>query len=227
MVERIERLSTTTEAPAVRATTREGRATELFLTGPAEFLCSQVATLLAGDPAWRALFGDYIDGYKRMDYSQRALPALRVYNNEFAKTSESWYVEGDLIADIIFPASIRRGELEQLPDTVAGALLQQFRRVSFFNAVNQVVPGLNELGKRFAADKTLAFELSGDELVPLVQLRINFRIDLAEWDRYAEEDYRTKDQPFIRDLADLRRILNTVEGLNDDGSVNVTLKDAP
>lgn len=221
MVERIEKIAYTSQPPVVTPATAEGQGTLLFLTSPAEFLCQQCARALSVSPSWKALFGDSIDGYKRMDYSQRSLPAMRIYNEIYDKQSESWFIEGDLIIDLIFPANIRRADTQQIPDTVAGAMLQQFRRTSFFNTVGAVVPALNELGKKFRVDKSLAFEW-GEDLVPLTQLRVNFKIDLRIWDSYMESDDRTKDDPFERTLADLHVIVTTIKALNDDESLNVT-----
>ena len=41
-------------------------------------------------------------------------------------------IEGDIVMDSIYPASIRRLEMQQIPDSVAAAQLQQFRRETFF-----------------------------------------------------------------------------------------------
>jgi hypothetical protein len=221
MTERLERIA---YEEAVRPTTVEGVETSLFLTGPAEFLCDQVAKALAADPVWRAVFGEYVDAYKRMDYPLRALPALRIYNNEFAKNTESWFMEGDLTLDLIFPASVRRRELQQLPDSVTSAMVQQFRRPTFFLGLCGVVPGLNELGKSVHANKALAFEW-GEDLVPLTQVSVNFRIDLRAWDDYLESDYRTKDQPFTRTLGDLQQIVTTIQALRDDDSVDLSIEE--
>lgn len=223
MVERVDNLAYSTEAPTVLKSTIEAEGSTLFLTGPAEFLCNEAAAHLKADPLWAKIFGDFIDPYKRMDYPQRALPALRIYNNVYEKEFESWWVEGDLVLDVIFPASIRRKETQQIPDTISAALLQQFRRTSFFNDMSAKVPALNELGKKFNVDKSLAFEWAEDQLVPLTQILVNFKIDLRIWDDYLESDNRTKDSPFERTLADLRRIVSEIQALRDDGTVELTI----
>lgn len=215
-----ERIDQYAIKPAEFPSTLEGNETELFLTGPAEFLCAELAKSLLAIPVWALIFGEFIDPYKRMDYPIRALPALRIYNNSFVKSFESWFIEGDIIADIIFPANIRRKELQQLPDSITAALLQQFRSSSFFSNMFNVVPGLNELGKRFSADKSLAFEW-GEDLVPLTQVTLNFRMDLRQWDLYLESDNRTKDLPFERTLGDLERIVATIQGLRDEDPANI------
>ncbi len=186
-----------------------------FTNNPAEFLVRQIALELRKVPEWKGLFGDNIDHYKRMDYPIRALPALRIYNDDYRKEFESWFVEGDIKADIIFPASLRRIETEQIPNTVSSALLQQFRRPMFFETLNNLVPGLNELGKVFTVDKSLGFEWE-ENVVPLTQLTINFRLDLRIWDDYLEQTDRTKDSPFEAVLANLKQIAVTINGLKDD-----------
>lgn len=211
-MERIDRLS---YKDAEFSSTVEGKEGELFITGPAEFLCQVVADELREKVVWRKVFGEFIDGYKRMDYPMRALPAVRIYNNSFRKGGESWYIEGDLVADIIFPANLRRRELQQLPDTVSAAMVQQFRAPAWFKTLYDKVPGLNELGKIVNVDKSLAFEW-GDSLVPLTQIELNFRIDLKVWDLYLESDNRTKDLPFERTLGDLEKIVSKIEALRDD-----------
>lgn len=203
--------------------TVEGRETTLFLTGPAEFLCATIVKKLLEEKVWRKIFGEFIDPYKRMDYGHRNFPAMRVYNNSYNKQTESWFVEGEITCDVIFPANIRRKETEQLPDTITAALMQQFRRPTFFEDMCKLVPGLNELGKRFDVDKSLAFEW-GENLVPLTQVTLNFRIDLRKWDDYLESDNRTKDQPFERTLGDLEQIFSTIQGLRDDEEVDVTIE---
>lgn len=206
-----------------KPSTIEGNETTLFLTGPAEFLCESVAKALLALPVWVKIFGEYIDSYKRMDYPMRALPALRIYNKVYGKQTESWFIEGDLICDLIFPANIRRKETEQLPDSITAAMLQQFRSPTFFSGLCDITPGLNELGKRFDVDKDLAFEW-GEDLVPLTQMSVNFRIDLRQWDLYLESDNRTKETPFVRTLGDLNRIAAQIQGLRDDGEVEVTVE---
>lgn len=213
MVERLDKLIYE-RGEELRPSTREGEQTNLFLTGPAEFLCRRIVDQLLADPAWKILFGDAIDPYKRMDYSMRALPAMRVYVDRYKKEAETWYMNGAVTIDILFPASIRRPELEQLPSTVAAALVQQFRRPTMFAALLELVPGLNELGKMVDVDKSLAFEW-GDDMVPLTQINLNFRMNLNAWDDYLESDYRTKDEPFIRTLEDLRQIVIKIQAVTD------------
>jgi len=196
---------------------------ELFLDGPAEYLAGAVAEKIAAVPQWAEIFGDSIDAYQRDDYGMRQLPALRIYNLSYVKEFDSWFINGDLYLDVILPASIRRSELELLPDRMCAALLQQFRRPSFFSDVEAMVPGLNELGKTFSAEKGLAFQFGQDQeqIVPMAQIRANFRVDLREWDAYLEREGRTKDDPFERTLKELRRIVSSIQAANDDGSIEL------
>lgn len=195
----------------------------LFFDGPAEFLAKTVCEELLKVDQWKAIFGENIDPYKRMDYAIRNLPALRVYNEQAVKEFDSWFIEGDLSVDVIFPGNLRRRETQEFQDTLSSALLQQFRRTAYFNAVTAGVPGLNELGKRFDMDKTLGFEFSESEVVPLTQIKINFRIDLRVWDEYLVSQDRTKEDPFEKTLGDLRRILAEIEGLSDNGEKEISV----
>lgn len=189
-----------------------------FLDGPAEFLVKTVVDEIGKVPQWKLLFGDQIDPYLRMDYGLRALPALRVYNRVWRKTSDNAWIVGDLLADVIFPASRRRAELQQVQDTVSAALLQQFRRNPFFAVCLAGCPGLNELGREISCDKSLGF-LYGDDVVPLTQLTINFRLDLRKWDDYLEQTNRVSDDPFEETLANLTKIVTTIKALTtDDGT---------
>jgi hypothetical protein len=210
-MERIDKLQYTT---SVSSTVAEGRATNLFYTGPAEFLCREVAAYFGATNPWTILFGEYVDGYKRMDYPQRALPAMRIYNTSFTKSFDSWFIEGDIICDVMFPPNLRRQETQQLPDTVCAAILQQFRDPNFFLAICDKVPGLNELGKTVSVDKGLAFDWN-DDLAPLTEITLNFRIDLRQWDEYLESDNRTKSSPFERTLEDLQQIAVTIKALRE------------
>jgi hypothetical protein len=88
--------------------------------------------------------------------------------------------------------------------------------------MESLVPGLNELGKTFSVDKSMGFEW-GDNVVPLTQIRVNFRINLEQWDLYLERTNRTKDSPFEETLANLERIVSTVQALRDDSSQELTV----
>lgn len=204
-----------------------------FLEGPAEFLVRRIVEQVRLVPQFGAFFGvsdksprGFIDNYKRMDYAIRNLPAVRVYCNTYEKTSEDWFIEGDILIDVIFPPSVRRENTEQWQDTISSALLQQLRRTPFFNAIDKdsrgISTGLNELGKRFSVDKSLGFEW-GDDIVPLTQLKANFKIDLRIWDDYLTSQNRTKDDPFEQTLADLERIVTQIQALRDTGDVELTV----
>lgn len=188
-----------------------------FKDGPTEFLVKAVGSLIGQVPQFKNIFGDGIDVYRRTDYDMRSLPALRVYNLVYTKTSEDWFIDGDLLIDVIWPASFRRTEQQQLPDTMSAALLQQFRRTEFFNSVRKLAPGLNELGRTFSVNKDLGFSWNDDaEVVPLTQTTVNFRIDLRAWDQYLEATYRTKESPFEETLKNLETIAITVKALAQD-----------
>lgn len=187
----------------------------VFLDGPAEFLAKQICADLLKVNQWKLIFGDRIDPYRRMDYSQRDFPALRIYDLGWLKENESWFITGNLYFDIILPASIRRSETQQIPATLCAALVQQLRRPTFFETLVTEVPGLNELGKTMNIDKSLAFEWGEDEL-PLTQLSVNFRLDLRAWDSYLETQSRTKDDPFERTLDTLTAIGVTIQGLDQE-----------
>lgn len=193
-----------------------------FISSPGDFLVKTLRDLLRLVPQFRLIFGDAVDSYKRMDYGIRQLPALRIYSGSYTKEFESWFINGDITLDVILPASLRREELEQVQDTIANALLQQFRRPTFFATVEAAVPGLNQLGSRQSVDKTLGFQWD-EAIVPLTQITVNFRIDLRKWDDYLESTNRTKDDPFERTLADLTKLVGTIQGLNDVAEVKVEL----
>lgn len=193
-----------------------------FIDSPAEFLVKQIALAIRDVQQFKDIFGQFIDPYPRDDYGVRNLPALRIYNHKVNKAHESWFITGDILMDIILPASLRRSEHQEIPDVISHALLQQFRRPSFFNQLCNKVPGLNELGKTFNIDKDLAFRRE-EEFVPLTQIQLNFRIDLREWDDYLIQTDRTKDSPFDRILGDLERIAGIIQGLKDNDEVNIEI----
>jgi len=197
---------------------------------PADRLPATVAAMLQQEPVFKRIFGDSIVDYKRMDFSMRELPALRVYNDQGRTDSDTWYLTGDLKLDIIFPASLRRRETQKFPDLVTSALLAMFRSDAFLRNVKASVPGLNELGKAYSWDKSLGF-IAADaaELQPLTQITANFRILLEEWDRYLTSDDRTRDDPFRKTLGDLETLYLHFRAVNDAGetvleTVNTTIK---
>ena len=195
---------------------------EPFLDGPGDALSASVAAALRTVSPFALIFGTAIEDYPRQDFTLRDLPAIRIYNDNYAKTAESWFIDGELTLDIVLPMSCRRGELQRFPDKLSAALMQQFRRPSFFSKVSASVPGLNYLGKAFTVDKTLAFNIETNE-VPAVQCKADWRVDLRAWDDYLERDGRTKDDPFDRTLVSLRGYAISIAGLNDDGSEEIEL----
>lgn len=196
---------------------------QLFLDGPSESLVKQCVLEILKVPQFKELFGESIDPYQRMDYSIRELPSMRIYNTDYVKEFESWFENGDLMIDVILPPRLRREEEQFVVDAIAAALVQQFRRQTFFSTMCELVPGLNELGKRVTVNKRLAFEW-GEDLVPMLQLTVNFRIDLRIWNDYMTESGRTIDQPFEVTLANLKRISSEILGLKDNGVVDPVIK---
>ena len=182
-------------------------------------------TVVAQMKTWRvfrAIFGDSIVDYKRADFPARELPALRVYNDTGRADSDTWYLTGELKLDVIFPASLRRSETQRLPQLVASAIMALFRSQKFFDAVKAAVPRLNELGKSYSWDKALGFVApDAEEINPLTQVTANFRVLLEEWDRYMEDDDRTRDDPFDKTLGDLETLYLKINAVNDAGTVAV------
>jgi hypothetical protein len=193
-----------------------------FLDGPVEFLVKACCEELSKVKQFKLIFGEFIDPYKRMDYGIRNAPMMRVYNLSANKTSDNAWIQGDIIADVIFPPAIRRNETQQLPDTIAAALFQQFRRTPFFSAMREKVPALNEFGRIIVVDKSLGFML-GENIVPLTQFTINFKLDLRIWDDYLTDHGRTVDDPFEVTLKDLEKIINTIAGVTGESASPVSV----
>lgn len=188
-----------------------------FIDGPTEALVKAVALSIATTPEWRYIFSDNIDTYERIDYSFRQLPALRVYNQHYRKMQESHYIEGELVLDILLPASLRRDELQGFQDVLSSAMMQQFRRPNKFAELVAQVPGLNELGKVFDVDKTLGL-MVGEGACPLLEMKPNFRIDLKRWDDYLESTGRTKEDPFNVTLKNLVTVAVAILPVREDGA---------
>lgn len=193
-----------------------------FIDSPAQFLAKWCAILIKRVPQFSLIFQDQIDAYQKDDYALRCLPALRIYDKGYTKEFDSWFITGTLYLDIILPASLRRIENQEVPDVLSGALLQQFRRPSFFAEMEKSIPGLNELGKTFEVDKELCFEW-GENIVPLTQIRANFRIDLREWDEYLEQTDRTKDTPFEETLGNLETLAGEIDAYRNQEDIELTL----
>lgn len=188
-----------------------------FIDGPTEALVKAVALTIAQTKEWRYIFSDNIDTYERIDYSFRQLPALRVYNQHYRKEQESHYINGELVLDILYPASLRRDELQRFQDVLSAAMMQQFRRPNTFQTLRAMVPGLNEMGKVFDVDKTMGLIME-DGACPITVMKPNFRIDLKVWDAYLESTGRTKDDPFNVTLKDLVTVASEILPVRDDGS---------
>lgn len=186
---------------------------------PTDKIVPSVVEGLKAEPLFADMFGDAIEPYQRGDFSVRDLPALRVFDPSGKKDAETWYGDGVLRLEVIFPPAIRREELQAYPSLVRAALLAQFRREAFFQAVRAKVPGLNRLGWSFSWDNTLGFVARDtEEICPMVQITLDWRVDLAEWDRYLESDDRTVDEPFKQTLGDLRKMVATANAMLEDGT---------
>lgn len=185
-----------------------------FLLGPA-ILAAHLKTQIAAVDQFVLIFGDCIDDYKRNDYAVRNLPALRIYNESYKKEFDSWFIEGDIVLDCILPAHLRRNLIQETQDTLSSAFLQQFRRRTFFNTMCTLVPGLNELGKTFSVSKDMEFVFD-DKYCPAMQMLVNFKIDIRQWDNYLESQYLTKDDPFEATLSDLELIAARINALEDN-----------
>lgn len=187
----------------------------IFIDNPGEFLVKQIVIKLREVPQFAKIFGKEMDAYPRTDYGMRTLPALRVFTEQWTKEYESWFIDGDIYMDILLPAELRRIEGQEIPDLLASALLQQFRRPTFFNELSELVPGLNRLGSFFSINKAMAFEFAEKEFVPLTRITTKFRIDLRKWDKYLEETDRTLDSPFGVVIGDLDRVAGIIAGVNE------------
>jgi hypothetical protein len=188
-----------------------------FLDGPTEALVKATARSVASVKQFKLIFGENIDVYERIDYSERQLPALRVYNHSFTKEHESHYVTGEILMDIIWPPAIRRSENQNFQDVLCSAMMQQLRRPNYFAALRKAVPGLNEHGKVFSVNKELGMKLD-DGFLPITEMRVNFRIDLKVWDEYLESMGRTKEDPFEVTLKNLETIASVIMPTLDDGT---------
>lgn len=82
-----------------------------FIDGPADALVKATAELIGSVREFKYVFRDNVDTYERFDYSERSLPALRVYNRTYRKEHESHYVNGEVCIDVVYPNDIRREEL--------------------------------------------------------------------------------------------------------------------
>lgn len=186
---------------------------------PGELIVNHLAVELKKDPVIARIFGDRVEPYMRMDFGVRELPAVRMFNPTGRKDSETGYLTGEIKMDVIFPPSVRRAELQKYPDRVVSMLLAQFRRQSFFTSMRALVPGLNELGRSYSFDKALGFvPKDAEELCPLTQITVGWRILLADWDLYLESDDRTPNDPFEKTLGDLETLNVISQPVLDDGT---------
>jgi hypothetical protein len=210
-----------------------------WLDGPGQYIVSAITEELLCEPTFQYVFGEFIDGYQREDYGMRNLPALRCYSLTGKKTSEDWFFDGEITIDALYPPRIRRKDLMAVPAMVTSALIQQFRRMTpeprtlaalgttgnppeFFDRVRAKVPGLNRLGREVGYDHSLALKIA-DDLCPVSQHKLDYRVDLRQWDAYLEQTNRTKQDPFEATLTDLRSVLGSIQGLRDDGTTEVSI----
>lgn len=172
------------------------------------------------EPIFEQIFGESVADYQRMDFGYRNLPALRVFNISGNSNAQTWYVNGDLRVEVIFPPHIKRTELQQFPDLLTTAILSQLRRPSFFNAMRARVPGLDQLGFNYTWDKGLGFKAAdAEDVAPMVALGVNFRVNKNVWDQYAETQGRELDTPFTETLDDLKRFINIIRAVKDNGDL--------
>jgi len=194
-----------------------------FLTGPGEVLVPALIAAMAKVMPFSDLFGPFTTvkdpnsrwaSYPRFDWSLRQLPVINVYEKEpEEKTSSNAWLNGSIGMQVFWPASFRRSDLSRIPRTFSAGLLNFLESDAAF-ALFAAVPELNELGKMVTWTPNVE-GLVESELVPVTLCDVKYRVDLRAWYRFLETDSRTKQNPFVRDLADLQVVGGEFDGVTD------------
>lgn len=197
----------------------------IWLLQPADAIAEVFVDELMKERVFQMIFGESHAAYMRSDWSTREMPALRAFTPSGSKQGETGYMLGDLQVECIFPPLVRREQLQRYPDIVISALIAQLRRPSFFNACRKRIPALNRLGFDLSWDKALAYKYDdgASDLAPLAKMTVNWRVNLNEWDKWAEDQGRTVDQPFEVTLEDLTSMTATIVALRDNGATALTV----
>lgn len=229
--------------PAFGKVVKEADILKAFLDSPGEFIVANTLLQLSKVPQYVELFGKYTPlydadkhrvgvndlqrwtDYQRTDWSMRQLPAISVFesNNESKQSSNGW-LTGNISIQVYWPASQRRSDWSRVHEAFKGTILNFFESALVRDMLDEhfsikreeKVAGLNEYGKEITWTPNVE-GLVENQFVPVTVIDIRYRVDLRAWYRFLEEDYRTKDQPFERTLADLVELRGEILGtINKD-----------
>jgi hypothetical protein len=213
----------------------------LFLEGPSQFLVPRMLAQLSKVSQLTGLFGPYKGigsseqrwaDYQKFDWSIRQLPAIQLFESDTeTKEAENGFMNGSVRLMVLWPASFRRSDLSRIPKAFHSAMINFFGSDLAFQLLDSkantdrtvVVPGLNEIGKEISEAKNVEGVVES-ELVPVTMIDIRFRIDLRQFYRFLEDDYRTKDMPFEKTLSDLTKVVGEYDGVPSTDAQEVEVK---
>lgn len=199
---------------------------------PGQTLVKRNLEALAAIPAFQNLFGklsakgfdDPLQRYacyERFDWSLRQLPALCLYESDVeTKGSDSSFLDGAMRMLVIWPASFRRADLQQIPVAFKGAI-QNFYASNYTKVlldpapgVNTAtkVPGLNKLGSELTWSPQSETNIESTA-VPVTVLDVKYRIDLRRWYQFLEEQGYSRGDPFNKTVFPWARFAGEYDGV--------------
>jgi hypothetical protein len=202
--------------------------TDTFLPGPGQSLINSILTQMSLVPQFIEVFGPFTvddenqrwSDYCRFDWSLRQLPAISLFEKDSEnKTTTNGWLEGTAGIQVFWPANFRRSDLSRIPSLFKAAV-QNFFESDLANQLFSIVPGLNKIGAEINWQPNTE-GLVEAELVPVTLIDIKYKIDLRQWYRFLETDYRTKGQPFVRTLDDLSVVALAIHGLTEQTGTSV------
>lgn len=199
-------------------TVREPLVSNLFITGPIEFLCYEVSLFFKNNSPWKELFGESVYYYPREDLTCYELPSICVYRDSVGRRqSTSHYYEGNITIDFALPVSLQRETMHQVAETIASCFNLQLRGAGTgIQEIYNKTPGLIAFGYTVEDEKFYKGSSLNSNEALIVSFKAGFKVDLKLFDKYMESDNRTSDYPFIRTLDDLKSIFTTIAGVDNE-----------
>jgi hypothetical protein len=169
---------------------------------PSSALCTILAKTLPNFMHKQfALINNNIIPFKKVDNASAALPILMIYPTQETVIGDSWYLEGTLYWDFVFPggAMIRQRSTEIAKVMAESTVFLVLKNMKYFeylkygfpdsdgNPTGGYFPALVELGEQISIEYAEANSLISEQETVTIRLRVNYKVDTVQWWEFVQE----------------------------------------